>query len=92
MTAVKVQNDGKKELLIEWQAEPMSSNCWENQSGISEEMTNQAQYEGNLRLEEYDILMTSRSINPSPSLILWHIQDTETFDSSKKINILALPW
>ena len=32
MTAVKVQNDGKKELLIEWQAEPMSSNCWENQN------------------------------------------------------------
>ena len=34
ITAVKEQNDGKKELLIEWQAEPISSMCWENRSGI----------------------------------------------------------
>ena len=34
ITAVKEQNDGKKGLLTEWQAEPVSSKCWENQSGI----------------------------------------------------------
>ena len=31
---MKEQNDGNKELLIEWQAEPVSSKFWDNQSGI----------------------------------------------------------